>query len=67
MATIEWALRRTTTDPGAVVTDHFDWSSPPGMPRTRLTARLAGALRHEADRRTIDMASLAVGRETGVR
>jgi hypothetical protein len=68
MATIEWALRRTVTTPARAATeDGFDWTTPPGMPRARFSERLAGALHRERERRTIDMASLVVARETGCR
>lgn len=68
MATVEWALRRKATTPARVAREGgFDWTTPPGMPRARFSERLAGALYRERERRTIDMASLVVARETGCR
>ena len=66
MATIEWALRRTT--PRTIrATEDFDWTRPPGAPRANLAARFAEALQRERERAGIDMASLSVARETGCR
>jgi hypothetical protein len=66
MATIEWALRRTTPRTTPATAD-FDWTRPPGRARLSLAARFAGALRRDRERATIDMASLATARETGCR
>lgn len=68
MATIEWALRRAAISAAPLPGEcDFDWITPPGMARLRLRTRLADALRRERQRRTIDMASLAIARETGCR
>lgn len=66
MATIEWALRRTTVRTYTPA-DDFDWTRPPGSPRRGPMALVATALHRERERAAIDMASLEVGRETGVR